>query len=30
MTLEVRNILSHMMLEMSGCKSKNSTLRRPN
>ena len=30
MTMEVRNLLSHVMLEMSGCESKNLTLRRPN
>ena len=30
MTMEVRNLLSHMMLETSGCKSENSTPRRPN
>ena len=30
MTMEVRNLLSHMMLEISGCKSKNLTPRRPN
>ena len=29
MTMEVRHLLSHTMLEMSGCESKNSTLRRP-
>ena len=30
MTLEVRNILSQAMLEMSGCRSKSLTLERPN
>ena len=30
MTMEVRNLLSQVMLEMSGCWSKNLTLRRPN
>ena len=30
MTMEVRNLLSWAVLEMPGCKSKNSTLRRPN
>ena len=30
MTMEVRNLLSQAVLEMSGCGSKNSTLRRPN
>ena len=30
MTMEVRSLLSHVMLETSGCKAKNSTLRRPN
>ena len=29
-TMEVRNLLSYMMLEMSGCESKNLTPRRPN
>ena len=30
MTMEVRSLLSHAMLEMSGCKSENLTPRRPN
>ena len=30
MTMEVRNLLSHMMLEMSGCESENLTPRKPN
>ena len=30
MTLEVRNLLSQVMLDMSGHGSENSTLRRPN
>ena len=30
MTMEVRNLLSQAILEISGCGSKNSTLRRPN
>ena len=30
MTMEVRNLLSQVMLEMSGCRSKNLTPRRPN
>ena len=30
MTMEVRSLLSQVVLEMSGCKSENSTPRRPN
>ena len=30
MTMKVRNLLSQAILELSGCRSKNSTLRRPN
>ena len=30
MTMEVRNLLSQALLEMSGCRSKNLTRRRPN